>query len=604
MKRTTKFLSALLALCCLLSCIPAQAEAFTPYEAVIANPLVADRLNIREKPDAEAASLGRFYSGTPVYVMDETADQEGNVWAYVQVGYGEWDDPAVVRGYARREFLMRKNRNYGAPEKFVSAEPANGTVGLKTQPKAASPTTQILRDDVWVLGDVGDDWRYVMLKNAYGHGYVKTSQLKNRAIAVYGAFIAPSDGGEKAQVYADKELTKPVASVYAGAYAVITDFTRDGWAYIKCLGTMDAYRADESSGICGYAAQKDLQVFVQPWGVETKAKTGYALQDIPLAGEYPLTIPKGAALVVMGEKDGKYQVNFRSMGSVLNTVALVDKSLIYESGLTASQLDEPVSIGFVKLPMHRDSEGYAEGSDMYAFPGGAVEEPCFDEFCEVLAELPGGYLQARTQWERSFYVQEPEAEVIYRKDLWAKNAKEQGEGVWTADQDSAGLWLFAAEAGQSASLSLENEEKMIVLHYEISPEDGENASYAVYVPAGTKVTLEGHGTVRPMKQDGDYPVLLSVKDSGEKPESEKLFEGSGRFFCDAQLADFYDYYSFRVRPVPGAKDPYFAVSSLFDGFDEQFGAGRQDGDNWFVDLAPGEFLTLHECELYIFYGNG
>ena len=605
MKKRTRIFSALLALCCLLTLIPsALAEEFTPYEAVIANPLVADRLNIREKPNADAASLGRFYSGTPVYVMDETTDKEGSVWAYVQVGHGEWDDPAVVRGYARKEFLMRKNRNYGAPEKFVSAEPANASLGLKTQPKASSPTTKILRGSVWVLGDVGDDWRYVMLKDAYGHGYVKTNQLKNRVIEVYGAFIAPSDDGEKAAVYADKELTRPVASVYSGAYAVITDFTREGWAYVKCLGAMDAYRADESAGICGYMAQKDLQVFVHPWGVETKVKTGYALRDIPLTGENPLTIPKGAALVVMGEKDGKYQVNFRSMGSVLETVALVDKSLIYESGLTADHLDEPASIGFAKLPMHRDSEGYAEGSAMYAFPGGTAEDHCFDDYCEVLAELPDGYLQARTQWERSFYVQEPEAEVIYRKDLWAKNAKDQGEGAWTADRDSAGLWLFTAEAGQSASLSLKNEEKLINLHYEIGPEEGANASYAVYVPAGTKVTLAGRGTVRPLAEGGDYPVLLSAKDSGGKSESEKLFAGSGRFFCDAQLTSFYDYHNFRIRPIAGAEDPYYAVTSLFGGFDEQFGVGMQDGDSWFVDLAPGQFLTLHNCELYIFYGNG
>lgn len=611
-----KWLALLLMLCILTpSAFAEPGEKFTPYEAVIANPLIADRLNVREKPDKNAESLGRFYSGTPVYVTDETTDKEGNVWAYLQVGFGEWSDGAVVRGWALREYLMRKNRNYGAPERFVTAAPADSRVVLRSAPQNSADPLQILSGAVAVLGDVGDDWRYVMLLGSYGHGYVKTNQLKNRTVNVDHAFIRPANGGEKAALYEDKELKKQIAVVYAGAPACVTDFTRDGWARVTCYGTVQNSRArgtsagvtyerdaDESAAITGYIAQKDLLVFARPWGVETKSKTGYALREIPL-GQGRGVVPQGAALTVMGEKDGQYQVAYRAMGSAMDFCALVDKTLVYESALYTVH-NEPASIGFARLPMHRDSEGYAEGAAMYVTPGDEPEYGCFADVCEVLSELSDGWLQCRILWESSFFVQEPEAEIIYRDALWPQAAAERGEGAWTADESTAGLWLFTAQAGREAALTLENDDKLISLQYEIQPSDRENAVYAVFIPAGTQVTLTGAGKLTPFDKGGNYPVLLAVGDSGEKREDDALFVGSGRFFCDTQIADCYNYYSFRVRPIPGAQEPWYAVSTLFDGFDDRIDSGLMEEGSWFVDLAPGEFLTLHECELYIYYGNG
>ena len=74
-----KRLSAMVMVISLLlsAVLSARAERFAEYGgdadtdgylAVVANPNLSDRLNLREKPDAGSKSLGRFYSGTPVYV--------------------------------------------------------------------------------------------------------------------------------------------------------------------------------------------------------------------------------------------------------------------------------------------------------------------------------------------------------------------------------------------------------------------------------------------------------------------------------------------------------------------------------------------------------
>jgi len=68
----------LIGLMILMLALPAVALG-EEYQAVVANPNAADRLNLREKPDTDSKTLGRFYSGTPVTVHSEKT-----------VGYQTW----------------------------------------------------------------------------------------------------------------------------------------------------------------------------------------------------------------------------------------------------------------------------------------------------------------------------------------------------------------------------------------------------------------------------------------------------------------------------------------------------------------------------------
>lgn len=58
----------------------------------------ADRLHLREAPNRNAQSLGKFYNRTPVKMIAWEGD-----WAYVEIGTGE----AHLYGYMMTKYLTR-----------------------------------------------------------------------------------------------------------------------------------------------------------------------------------------------------------------------------------------------------------------------------------------------------------------------------------------------------------------------------------------------------------------------------------------------------------------------------------------------------------------
>ncbi|MDD3410373.1 MAG: SH3 domain-containing protein [Eubacteriales bacterium] len=72
------FLMLVLLSLCLLGCAHAEPCAY----AVVSNPNAADRLNLRAGPSADTPSLGKYYNGTQVKVVENTGDG----WLRVQIG--------------------------------------------------------------------------------------------------------------------------------------------------------------------------------------------------------------------------------------------------------------------------------------------------------------------------------------------------------------------------------------------------------------------------------------------------------------------------------------------------------------------------------------
>lgn len=588
-KRMKKWLTAALCALVMLALIPsARAKDFGTYKAVVANPVVTDRLNLRIKPDTDSESLGRFYSGTPVTVADDGI-REG--WALVTIG--------ELTGYVRTEYLMRENRNYEAPKLFSTARLKKGSAYLRSAPEGTGEQMGLISGFVYVLGDVGDDWRYVQAKDKYDrvlYGYVRTSELTDHATAIEMAYLWPARGGDRVTVYAEKELKTAKAFYYAGAPVRVTDSSRAGWARVECPGVLP--EEDTTVTVQGYVKAEDLKVFCQPWEVMSRAKAGLAARDLTLPESPHVFVPKGAALVVVGETAGKYHIIYGNAFSGLEVTDLVDQNDVVLTGETADRMIPPRR-AFALLPQEAGEIPLKDGTlDAYA---GLTDLT----LCEIIGEGDTWY-QMRQAFRPGFFVEKEGVRVV--SALMHDTEDIRGAGAWTAAEKDAGLWVLTVEAGKSGSVTLKNPD---AYHGAESP--AEDYRYTFYIAPGTEVNAEGDAILT-AATEGSLQRLLPAHPA-DTYSDRVVFSGSGRFFCDLQLPEDANYYSWRVRPIPGSEDSWLRVSSIFtdacgawDGVEAVRLAGDFDGgaqaDIWYLDLFPGQFLEVTNCIIEIYYGNG
>lgn len=136
--------------------------------AVVNNPDPRDRLHLREAPRADAASLGKFYNGTPVKVLARRG-----AWAQVALGR--------LRGWMKAGFLAFGADMDGVAPAFPELTGTDDTEG-RAMPVYARPDGHapvVCRRDVcaggtyWVAGVYGGDWVYVYFFEEDLGGYMK-----------------------------------------------------------------------------------------------------------------------------------------------------------------------------------------------------------------------------------------------------------------------------------------------------------------------------------------------------------------------------------------------------------------------------------------------
>ncbi len=137
--------------------------------AMVNNPDSANTLHLREKPERGSTSLGKFYNGTPVKVLERKGE-----WVQVEL--------ADLSGWMLADYLA-----FGADmNQVVPAYP--GLTGLeslenKPMPLYSRPdesSTVIAKHDitnfhpyVWIIGVVDDEWFYVYYAYEDLGGYMK-----------------------------------------------------------------------------------------------------------------------------------------------------------------------------------------------------------------------------------------------------------------------------------------------------------------------------------------------------------------------------------------------------------------------------------------------
>ena len=135
--------------------------------AVVNNPNPADRLHLRVSPERGATSLGKFYNGTPVLVLEERGD-----WVQVEIGLD-----GNLTGWMMKKYLtFGEAMDQVQPawlQKFYRQE--SGPQLLYPSAKEENP--QVLDTGSFqVVGVVEDDW-YILLSDWGQTGYVPQSWL-------------------------------------------------------------------------------------------------------------------------------------------------------------------------------------------------------------------------------------------------------------------------------------------------------------------------------------------------------------------------------------------------------------------------------------------
>ena len=120
----------------------------------VKNPNPNDRLHLRTKPQKGAASLGKFYNRTPVYVIDEQGE-----WVHVRIGSEE----SGLEGYMMTKFLTRDEVACAFPQKHILPEVHSKTgFILKAKPKKDAEEICTVTAGWNIIGVVEDDWYVIM----------------------------------------------------------------------------------------------------------------------------------------------------------------------------------------------------------------------------------------------------------------------------------------------------------------------------------------------------------------------------------------------------------------------------------------------------------
>ena len=125
--------------------------------ALVSNPDPADRLHLRTKPDKGASSLGKFYNGTPVRVIDRQKD-----WSFVQIGRLEGGH---LEGWMMNKFLAFGEEKGSVVCAFPQMHMVDDKTPLLRTPKAgekAFVTIEKGHQNYYLIGVVGDEWYVVM----------------------------------------------------------------------------------------------------------------------------------------------------------------------------------------------------------------------------------------------------------------------------------------------------------------------------------------------------------------------------------------------------------------------------------------------------------
>lgn len=178
-----KFACVTILLCALMfltfdSAIAARRTEY-PAEGVVVNIARNDRLNIREKTNAESRIIDALDNGARVTVNGEAKSPSGSLWYYI------YDEVSGLNGYVSAKYIElpgqrkpKENRKNYPVEGIVINIPANDRLNIRSTPNIKSRILDALDNGahVTVNGEAksagGSKWYYIYYEESGVSGYV------------------------------------------------------------------------------------------------------------------------------------------------------------------------------------------------------------------------------------------------------------------------------------------------------------------------------------------------------------------------------------------------------------------------------------------------
>lgn len=228
MKRT---LTVILLCTLLLAVAPARADIQRNSYAYVNNPIITDRLHLREKPDEGSRSLGKYYNGTPVYVLEKTNSK----WVKVRIG----NENVGYSGY-----MMRKYLTESTDAEFINAMPLFvSSMNIWTvyqEPDLSALQSSLGKyQHVYLMGFT-NDWCHIAVPTGGSEGdlyYFVPAGDKALTLGTHAYISNPVKTDRlHLRVKPDKSA-KSLGKYYNGAEADVLGQTMDRqWCYVEMYG--------------------------------------------------------------------------------------------------------------------------------------------------------------------------------------------------------------------------------------------------------------------------------------------------------------------------------------------------------------------------------
>ncbi len=220
---------------------------------MVNNPNPEERLHLREEPNSNSHSLGRYYNGTKVYPIREV-DHE---WLEVEVGISSGEGGiGYLKGYMMKAFLAEGYQGTNNFLPMVQVRDGN-RLHLRSEPSTQSLSLGLYEPGtvVLVMGFT-QNWYHVQVngdENQTGFMMAEylTPQLEDHLSPVPTSFEAPREehyGYVKNPNPADRLhlRTSPTGKAqslgkyYNGVKVTVIENRDDGWSKVR-IGTLDGY---------------------------------------------------------------------------------------------------------------------------------------------------------------------------------------------------------------------------------------------------------------------------------------------------------------------------------------------------------------------------